>query len=93
MCMEEDKAKVVSAIFANTSTLGVREKTCPRYTLSRSIEEVALPDGSVVRRKTASGHGVTRAKWEADDLAALAARNGISLAEAKSKIEKEGIAK
>ena len=73
MCMEEDKAKVVSAIFASTSTLGVREKTCLRYMLSRRIEEVALPDGSSVRRKVASGHGVSRAKWESDDIAALAA--------------------
>ena len=87
MCMEEDKAKVVSAIFASTSTLGVREKTCLRYTLSRRIKEVAMPDGSSVRRKVASGHGVSRAKWEADDLAALAARSGISFAEAKLKAD------
>ena len=87
MCMEEDKAKVVSAIFANTSTLGVREKTCLRYTLTRNIEEVSLPDGSIVRRKVASGHGVSRAKWEADDLAAYARQRGISLAEAESEVE------
>lgn len=86
MCMEEDKAKVVSAIFANTSTLGVREKTCLRYTLTRNVEEVSLSDGSIVRRKVASGHGVSRAKWETDDLAAYARRRGISLVEAESEV-------
>ena len=88
LCMEEDKTKVVSAIFANTSTLGVREKTCPRYMLSRKIEEVSLSDGSTVRRKIASGHGVSRAKWEADDLAAYARRRGVSLSEAESEVER-----
>ena len=88
LCMEEDKTKVVSAIFANTSTLGVREKTCPRYMLSRKIEEVSLSDGSIIRRKIASGHGVSRAKWEADDLAAYARRRGISLADAESEAER-----
>jgi uncharacterized protein (DUF111 family) len=91
MCMEEDKAKVVSAIFANTSTLGIREKTCLRYTLSRKIEEVSLSDGSTVRRKIASGHGVSRAKWEADDLAAYARRHGVSLSDARAKAEEGAI--
>ena len=88
MCMEEDKARVVSAIFANTSTLGVREKTCLRYTLTRNVEEVPLSDGSIVRRKVASGHGVRRAKWEADDLADYARRRSISLADAESEVER-----
>ena len=90
MCMEEDKAKVVSAIFANTSTLGIREKTCLRYTLSRKIEEVSLSDGSTVRRKIASGHGVSRAKWEADDLVAYARRHGVSLSDAACSKADEG---
>ena len=88
MCKEEDKARVVSAIFANTSTLGIREKTCLRYVLTRNIEEVSLSDGSIVRRKVASGHGVSRAKWETDDLAAYARRRGISLADAESEAER-----
>ena len=90
MCMEEDKAKVVSAIVANTSTLGIREKTCLRYTLSRKIEEVSLSDGSTVRRKIASGHGVSRAKWEADDLVAYARRHGVSLSDAACSKADEG---
>ena len=87
MCAAEDRADVVKAIFVHTSTLGVRETHCRRYTLERKIETVALPDGSTVRRKIASGYGVRRAKWEADDLAAFARTKGISLAEAKVQLE------
>ena len=87
MCAAEDRADVVKAIFVHTSTLGVRETHCRRYTLERKIETVALPDGSTVRRKIASGYGVRRAKWEADDLAAFARTKGISLAEAKDQLE------
>ena len=87
MCSAETRGEVVKAIFAHTSTLGIRETHCRRYTLDRKIETVALPDGSTVRRKVASGYGVCRAKWEADDLAAFARTKGISLAEAKDQLE------
>ena len=87
MCSAETRGEVVKAIFAHTSTLGVRETHCRRYTLDRKVETVALPDGSTVRRKVASGYGVCRAKWEADDLAAFARIKGISLAEAKDQLE------
>jgi hypothetical protein len=83
MCAAETRGEVVKAIFAHTSTLGVRETYCRRYTLDRMIETVALSDGSTVRRKVASGYGVRRAKWEADDLAAFARTKGIPLADAK----------
>ena len=83
MCAAETRGEVVKAIFAHTSTLGVRETYCRRYTLDRMIETVALSDGSTVRRKVASGYGVRRAKWEADDLAAFARTKGVPLADAK----------
>ena len=84
MCSAETRGEVVKAIFVHTSTLGVRETHCRRYTLERKVETVSLSDGSTVRRKVASGYGVRRAKWEADDLAALARTKGMSLAEAAS---------
>jgi hypothetical protein len=87
MCSAETRGDVVKAIFVHTSTLGVRETHCRRYTLDRKIETVALPEGSTVRCKVASGYGVCRAKWEADDLAAFARTKGISLAEAKDQLE------
>ncbi len=87
MCAAETRGDVVKAIFTHTSTLGIRETHCRRYTLDRKIETVALPDGSTVRRKVASGYGACRAKWEADDLANLARKDCITLAEAKKRLE------
>ena len=87
MCAAEARGEVVKAIFAHTSTLGIRETHCRRYTLERAIETVRLPDGTTLRRKVASGYGVRRAKWEADDLAAFARAKGISLADAKEQLE------
>ena len=88
MCADEVRADVVKTIFAHTSTLGVREMRCRRYTLNRAVETVTLPDGSAIRRKVADGYGVHRAKWEADDLAAIAKAGNLSLAEAKGMVEK-----
>ncbi len=86
VCRPADRDAVVRAIFANTSTLGVREMLCRRYELERTVDSVRLADGTEIRRKTSSGYGVRRAKWEADDVAAYAVRNAMSLAEAARRI-------
>ena len=86
VCADEDRPQVVAAIFRHTSTLGVREMACRRYTLDRTVERTVLPDGAALRRKVATGYGVRRAKWEADDLSAYATEKGISLAEARIKV-------
>ena len=87
LCKTVDRDAVLSAIFADTSTLGVRELLCRRYAMERSIERVRLADGTEIRRKVASGYGVRRAKWEADDVAAYAVKHAIPLSEAQRRIE------
>ena len=87
LCDPNDKAAVVAAIFRHTSTLGLRETVCRRHVLARATETVTLADGTVCRRKVATGAGVRRAKWEADDVAAVARNGNLSLGEAKTKIE------
>ena len=87
LCKTVDRDAVLSAIFANTSTLGVRELLCRRYAMERSFERVRLADGTEIRRKVASGYGVRRAKWEADDVAAYAVKHAIPLSEAQRRIE------
>ena len=87
LCKAADRDAVLSAIFADTSTLGVRELLCRRYAMERSIERVRLADGTEIRRKVASGYGVRRAKWEADDVAAYAVKHAIPLSEAQRRIE------
>ncbi|SEA90329.1 hypothetical protein SAMN02910384_02673 [Pseudobutyrivibrio sp. ACV-2] len=82
----KNKNSVVKAIFANTTTIGIREKVCNRYVLDRKIESLETPLGEV-RIKKSSGYGVNRCKLEFDDLAKLAKEKGIPLSEIKAQIE------
>ena len=85
LCHEDAKETLVRAIFRNTTTIGVREHRCSRYTLKRSFETVQTPYGDV-QKKLSSGYGVTREKYEYEDLARIAREQGMSLAEVRKSI-------
>lgn len=87
MCREAQRDEMLRCIFKHTTTIGVREYTCGRYSLSRSIETVQTQYGAV-RVKNAEGYGVKRSKAEYDDLARLARENNTALAEIKKQIKK-----
>ena len=88
LCHEDEKEKLVRVIFQNTTTIGVREHSCSRYTLKRSFEKVQTPYGEV-QKKISSGYGVTREKYEYEDLARIAREQGMSLAEVRKSIGKQ----
>ena len=71
LCRPEDKEAMIRLIFRHTTTLGIRENLPHRYTLSRTQRTVDTPYGPV-RQKCAEGYGVTREKYEYEDLAAIA---------------------
>ncbi len=81
LCRPEDRETLVQALFRHTTTLGIREQVCHRYTLQRRIETVETPYGTV-RKKVASGYGVTREKPEYEDLAEIARKNDMTLYQA-----------
>ena len=81
LCKAEDKQRMTDLIFKHTTTLGVREIEKRRTVLQRSFAQVQTPYGEV-RRKTSTGYGVQRAKYEFDDLARIAREQNISLREA-----------
>lgn len=87
MCRESDCEKMTGLIFRHTTTLGIRENVSKRYTLKRSFETIETEYGPI-RLKRASGWGVTKEKYEYDDLANIAAQNGISISEIKKIINK-----
>ena len=78
LCPTSEKERFARLIFTYTSTLGIREKLCSRYVLERRVETRETPLGAV-RIKKAEGYGVSREKYEYEDLAAIAAEKGISL--------------
>lgn len=87
ICKVSERDTVLNCIFKNTSTLGVRERECRRYTLDRSFRTVKTPLGEV-RMKVSYGFGVHREKPEYDDLARISRETGLSISEIKNTIEK-----
>ena len=85
LCRLEDREKMVGLIFQHTTTLGVRESVCARYTLRRSQVQAQTEFGPV-RVKQAEGWGVSRQKAEFEDLARIAREQGISLEQARKLI-------
>ena len=85
LCREEDREGLVSQLFLHTTTLGVRERLCARYTLARSQERAETPWGPV-GVKVSTGWGVTRRKPEYEDLARIAREQGLPLEQVRSQL-------
>lgn len=86
LCREADREALAALMFRHTTTLGVREVRVRRHVLERSVTALDTPCGPV-RRKDAQGFGVSRRKYEYEDLAAIARARGISLREAAALLE------
>ncbi len=87
LCHEADKNALVKLIFNHTTTLGVREYICARYTLKRCFDDVETPYGPV-QKKTSYGYGTARAKYEYDDMATIARKHDLSLREVQEIVAK-----
>lgn len=85
LCREDQREAIVRCIFKNTTTLGVRERSCRRHTLERSSYVKDGPDGPV-SFKCAEGWGVRREKPEYEDMAKIARETGRSLLDIKKKL-------
>lgn len=80
LCEKSSKEEILFLIFKYTTTLGVRENISRRHTLSRRIESIDTPFGSV-RVKYSEGYGLTKEKYEYDDLVRIADAKGMSIDE------------
>ena len=88
LCRPEDRERVLRLVFLHTTTIGVREIAARRSVLVRRVEEQSTSLGPV-RRTVSSGYGVLREKPEYEDLARIARAEGLSLAQAREKVNKE----
>jgi len=86
MCREDLRETMLALLFRHTTTLGIREYICNRYTMDRQVEILQTPVGQV-RLKKSSGWGTYREKYEYDDLARIAREQGISLSEAARRAD------
>ena len=87
LCRPGDQQAVASAMLRHTATIGVRCQTMTRYTLQRQTGTVATPWGDVGYKRS-YGWGVEKRKWEHDDLAAIARREGMTLNEVRAAAER-----
>lgn len=71
LCKPEDEEHMAKAIMWETTTIGVRARTCRKYLLQPSIKTVETIYGSV-RVKCADGFGIHREKPEYEDVARIA---------------------
>ena len=78
LCAPELKEELAHQIFAQTTTNGLRVRRSEKLFLSPSVKRVQTQWGPV-RMKLAQGYGVSHAKPEYEDLAALAQANGLPL--------------
>ena len=71
MCKKEIEDKIVNLIFKHTTTIGIRRNISYRYVLNRKTEQIQTVFGPV-RKKISEGYGVTRIKYEYDDISKIA---------------------
>ncbi|HHW92907.1 MAG TPA: nickel pincer cofactor biosynthesis protein LarC [Clostridiaceae bacterium] len=88
ICKNKDKERIIESIFLYTSTIGIRQAEMHRYELDRTVTDLDTPYG-IVRRKDSGGYGVTRSKYEYEDLSRIAKERDISIADAIALIEKK----
>ena len=88
VCREQDRQKIIQTIFKHTSTLGMRETVSNRYYLDRTIKTVSTKFGDM-RVKKAEGFGITKQKYEYEDLAAAARDNDLSIRDVLSQLNEE----
>ncbi len=70
----------------HSSSLGVRESLQPRWVLERSHRRVSTPLGEVGLKRVPLPGGGARVKIEHDDLAAIARRQDLPLAEVRHRV-------
>lgn len=86
ICYPSDREKIIDLMFKHTTTIGIRENVTQRYILERTVENLHTPYGDV-RCKKSCGYGVSRYKFEYEDLACIARKRQISLEQANKLIE------
>lgn len=82
MCKEKQREEMIRLLFLHTTTLGVRESVCNRYTLKRTMKTETTVYGNV-RIKEVSGWGIKRQKAEYEDLARIAREQEMPIAQVR----------
>ncbi|MBR0039769.1 MAG: nickel pincer cofactor biosynthesis protein LarC [Oscillospiraceae bacterium] len=88
LCRPEDREEMVRLFFRHTTTLGLRVEETSRCVLDRTVERRQTRFGELTVKK-ASGYGVSREKYEYEDLARTAREKDLSIREVREELERE----
>ena len=80
---------VLDALFAGSTTIGVRTRKVTKHMLPRQERVVATSQGDVRVKLVTLPNGASRWKSEHDDVAAIAARSGGAYLTAKAVVDRE----
>lgn len=80
LCKEADQDRMAALMLRYTTSFGVRVEKCDRYAMDIHFEKEETPYGTVTK-KTGTGYGVTKSKYEYEDLAKLARERETSIRE------------
>lgn len=86
----EEAERMVQLIFRYTTTLGIRQYSCQRYELERHFDKRHTSFGEITV-KVSGGYGVVKEKYEYDELAEIAQREGISSAEVRKRLDEQAL--
>jgi uncharacterized protein (DUF111 family) len=81
LCRPDDTDALTTILFAETSTLGVREQLVTRHCLARTVQTVETPYGSVRVKAATWGDGQVKTAPEYEDCRRLAETSDVPLRE------------
>ena len=87
LCRPEDREEILRLLFKHTTTIGIREEEVRRRVLERQIERRETAYGELAVKKV-SGYGVSRDKYEYEELARIARAQDLSLRELRRELER-----
>jgi len=88
LCSMEHVEAAKAILFAETTTLGVRQTEVTRHALSRSVETVETPYGAVRVKVARWGQGETKSAPEYEDCRLLAEKHDVPLREIYRAVER-----
>ena len=88
MCLPEEKMRFVKLMFKHMTTLGIRENSFERYTLTRKEDTLDTSYGKI-GVKVSEGYGVRRQKYEYDDISRIAKERDMSAYDIRTALDRE----
>ncbi len=86
VCSAEIKENVIHLLFKHTTAFNIRETVCKNYALSKTTQTISTNFGEV-RQNILVGFGVTREKYEYDDISRIAKEQNMSIEDTIKAIE------